>query len=286
MRLAPTVFAVALHFAPVAARAYCRTTTCGVQIDPTSCPMCGGAIAWPRACTGLRVDPRVLPTTLTATAFHAHVADAARAWADVTCPGSGRPPAFALTVLDDLVAPVGYFAGAPNVNTVTFRDHWSDDAFHAPDAAAITIVTFTATSAFILDADTELNLRSDANPRGFVFATDGRTTAADLPTIVVHELGHTQGLAHSGVRSAVMWYAAGRGEQRRTPTDDDRAGLCAVYPPRAPEYCAPDPGLLTFSGDGLACATSPRRSRGPWMGCIALAALAWGVVRRRRSGRA
>ena len=119
-----------------------------------------------------------------------------------------------MTVLDDFAVPVGYFEGSPNTNTVTFRDHWGDDAFHAPDAAAITIVTFTSPSARILDADTELNLRTASNPRGFVFATDGRTNAADLPTIVTHEIGHTQGLAHSGERSAVMWYSAGRGEQR------------------------------------------------------------------------
>lgn len=284
MRLAPALAALALHLAPAGARAFCRTTTCGAQPDPTACPVCGAAVAWARPCTALRVDPRVLPATLTAAAFHGHVADAARAWGSIDCPGSARPPGFALTVLDDLATRVGYFEGEPNVNTVTFRPRWGDDAFHAPDAAAITIVTFTSSTARILDADTELNLRTDANPGGFVFATDGRATAADLPTIVTHELGHTQGLAHSAERSAVMWYAAGRGELRRAPTDDDRAGLCAIYPPRAPEYCAPDPGLLTYTGGGLSCGASPGTGGGSWAGWLALAALA-AAVRRGRAAR-
>ena len=174
------------------------------------------ARAWSLGPSGL---VRVLPEGMTAAGFHDHVTESARAWSSFACAGTILPPAFAMTVLGDLTAPVGYFEGAPNINTVAFRDHWGDDAFHAPDAAAITIVTFTSPSARILDADTELNLRSAINPRGFVFATDGRRDAADLPTIVTHELGHTQGLAHSSERSSVMWYSAGRGEQRRGPDD-------------------------------------------------------------------
>lgn len=272
----------ALTLAPTTALAFCRTTTCGSQPDPTQCPACGNAIAWESACIGLRVDARVLPDTLTAAAFHGHVADAARAWSSFLCPGTIRPPSFAMTVLEDLAFPVGYFEGAPNVNTITFRNHWGDDVFHAPDAAAITIVTFTSPSAHIRDADTELNLRSAANPRGFVFATDGRTNAADLHTIVTHELGHTQGLAHSSERSAVMWYSAGRGELRRVPTDDDRAGLCSIYPARIPEACIPDTGRLTFGGDGLSCTTSHGTRTSPECLLLALAA----VARVAQSGRA
>ena len=279
--LAVALFSLSLSVSlvPMTARAFCRTTTCGAQPDPTTCPTCGTPISWGRACIGLRVDPRVLPDTLTAGAFHGHIVDAARAWSS-PCPGGTLPAAFSLTVLDDLVTPVGYFEGAPNSNTVAFRPRWGDDAFHAPDAAAITIVTFTSASARILDADTELNLRTDANPRGFVFATDGRPNAADLPTIVTHELGHTQGLAHSAERTAVMWFSAGRGEQRRVPTADDRAGLCAIYPPRSVGACEPDPGLLTFRGGGISCTASPRRGGAPWSAGLALAALAaltqWG----------
>ena len=280
MRLLPAALALAplVALTPAPSQAYCRTTTCGAQPDPTTCPTCGNVIAWDRSCIALRVDPRVLPADITAAAFHGHVVASALAWSSSTCPSSALHPGFTMTVLDDFAVPVGYFEGSPNTNTVTFRDHWGDDAFHAPDAAAITIVTFTSPSARILDADTELNLRTAANPRGFVFATDGRTNAADLPTIVTHEIGHTQGLAHSSERSAVMWYSAGRGEQRRVPTPDDRAGLCAIYPPRAVEACVPDPGLVVYGGGGLSCGVSPRSHAKPWGLLLALAALVtrWG----------
>jgi len=277
MRLLPLALAPLVLLSPASAQAFCRTTTCGSQPDPTMCSTCGSPVAWERACIALRLDPRVLPSDLTAAAFHAHVVDSARAWS-FTCPGSTLRAAFSMTVLDDFPVPVGYFEGQPNTNTVAFRDRWGDDAFHSPDAAAITIVTFTSPSARILDADTELNLRTASNPRGFVFATDGRTNAADLPTIVTHEIGHTQGLAHSGERSAVMWYSAGRGEQRRVPTPDDRAGLCAIYPPRGAEACVPDPGLVVYGGGGLSCGVSSRQHGGPWGLLLALAALVtrWG----------
>jgi len=272
MRLLPLVLAPLVLLSTASAHAFCRTTTCGSQPDPTMCSACGSPVSWERGCIALRLDPRVLPADLTAAAFHGHVVDSARAWS-FTCPGSALRAAFSMTVLDDFPVPVGYFEGQPNINTVAFRDRWGDDPFHSPDAAAITIVTFTSPSARILDADTELNLRTAANPRGFVFATDGRANAADLPTIVTHELGHTQGLAHSAERSAVMWYSAGRGEQRRVPTDDDRAGLCAIYPPRVTEACVPDPGLVIYSGGGLTCGVSARSPSAPWGLLLALAAL-------------
>ena len=276
----------ALLSLPTAARAYCRTTTSGAQNDPTACPMLGTPIAWQRACTALRPDHRVLPTDLTAAAFHQQVVDAAGAWSASLCPGSTLGPNFVMTVLDDVPAPVGYFEGRANVNTVTFRDRWGDDVFHAPEAAAITIVTFSSPSGRILDADTEFNLRGPRNPGGFVFATDGGAEAADLATIITHEFGHTQGLAHSAERSAVMWYSAGRGERRRVPTDDDRAGLCAVYPPSVRAACEPDPGLLTYQGAGLSCAASGRRGHEGaigWWWVVALAALSRRGPRRRVS---
>lgn len=279
MRATALALALALAGLPRAAAAYCRTTTSGAQTDPTVCPARGTAIAWPRACLALRPDHRVLPSDLTAGAFHQQVVDAAAAWSSFSCAGSTLGPAFVMTVLADYEVPVGFAEGQPNVNTVTFRDHWGNDVFHAPEAAAITVVTFTSPGGVILDADTELNLRTPGNPRGFLFATDGRRDAADLATIITHELGHTQGLAHSSERSAVMWYSAGRGEQRRTPTDDDRAGLCAVYPPRPREACAPDPGLMTYGGAGLSCAVgvSGGAETMGWWGLVLV-----GLWRRRR----
>ena len=270
-----------LSLAPAAADAYCRTEADRDQTNPTACPTGGVPLAWARRCTGVRINPTVLPSRLTATEFRAFLGSAAAAWGSFTCDGAATGPAFALAVLPDLAMDAGYSDTLPNANVVLFRPRWGDDAFHTLDAAAITVVTYTSSRGEILDADTEMNLRSTTNPQGFLFASDGSTAAADLPTILTHELGHTQGLAHSSDRAAVMWYSAGRGEQRRVPTADDRAGLCAVYPPAAPAACDLDPGLLVFEGSGLTCGTRPGAAH-HGAACAGLALLVVGAARRRR----
>jgi hypothetical protein len=52
-------------------------------------------------------------------------------------------------------------------------------------------------------------------------------TGTDLPTVALHEAGHTLGLDHSAVGSAVMF--AFYGGARRTLTSDDISGLASVY---------------------------------------------------------
>lgn len=61
----------------------------------------------------------------------------------------------------------------------------------------------------------------------------------DLPSTMLHELGHAAGLGHSSVRSAVMYASLANGEQKRTLTADDIAAINAAYPP--PPGSAPTP---------------------------------------------
>lgn len=57
------------------------------------------------------------------------------------------------------------------------------------------------------------------------WSTDG--SGFDLATVAVHEIGHSLGLAHSNVSSAVMWpYYSGI---RRDLAADDIAGIQAIY---------------------------------------------------------
>lgn len=56
--------------------------------------------------------------------------------------------------------------------------------------------------------------------------------ALDVETIVLHELGHALGLAHSRVRKATMAAGARPGRMQRALHDDDVQGVCAVYPRR------------------------------------------------------
>lgn len=74
-----------------------------------------------------------------------------------------------------------------------------------------------------IEIDTTVNwhIGPTGNPGGNEF---------DLYTTVLHELGHTFGLGHSNNRSAVMYAYLSPGETKRTPTSDDRNGICTLYP--------------------------------------------------------
>ncbi len=284
LRFAALAILAALFARPAPAHGYCRTTTSPAQPDPTMCPARGVPIAWPFACVGIHIDPTVLPPGMTALAVRTVTNSAANAWGDAVCdPARGTHPGFRLHLREDLTEPVGYFDGASNVNSIVFRVRWADDPFHPPDAAAVTIVTFGARSASILDTDTELNLRGPVNPRGMVFTVaDGDPSGADLQTILTHELGHTQGLAHSAERRAVMWFSAGRGEQRRVPTADDAQGICAVYPPRDTSACDSAARWRSLQGGGLDCASRPGASGVGGACALVVMALAAALTARRR----
>lgn len=276
---------VAATLVPVEARAWCRSTTSATQPDPLACPATGLPVAWPYGCAALHLDPRLPAGTLPLDEIRREARAAIQSWAAVTCdPASGAHPGFELQLLDDLEVPVGYFEDGPNANTVSIPARWSDDVFHADDAVALTVVTFTHDTADLLDADVELNAWSPTNPRGARFSvTPGATDRTDLQTALVHEFGHVQGLAHSADRGAVMWSQVRPGELRRTPSDDDAQGLCTVYPPRDVSRCDPALHGLSFHGRGVACVAAPRGAGSPdaLTACAALLVL---VVSRRRGG--
>ena len=167
---------------------------------------------------------------------------------------------------------------------MAFRDRWDDDAAHPAGATAITVVTYDHETGQILDADVELNLRSALNPGGYVFDAAGDPASVDLQTVLTHELGHVQGLAHSADRAAVMWFAAGRTFARRALTPDDVAAICAVAPPAPAVACEPAasgaPRPVLPPEQGCATAPSPRRAGGAAMFALGL------LGRRRRPGRA
>ncbi len=264
MRATATVVALALSALPSVSAAWCRSRSGSGQPDPMVCPAGGAFLGWSERCAGYSLDPRVLPADLGLETFRALADTAARAWQAAGCdPASGAPPAFVLAALGDSTEPVGYLPGQRNVNTVTFRDHWGDDAHHPAGLTAITVVTYDPATGQILDADTEINLRSPANPGGFVFSTSGEPGTVDLPTVLAHEFGHTQGLAHSADGSAVMWYSAGRSFPQRALTPDDAAAVCAAYPPVPPST----PGSTPGSTCDPAAASAPRAAPAASTGC-------------------
>jgi peptidoglycan hydrolase-like protein with peptidoglycan-binding domain len=60
-------------------------------------------------------------------------------------------------------------------------------------------------------------------------ATPTPPDAVDLFSVVLHELGHSIGLAHSGIPSAVMYPGISFGEMKRNLDTDDKAGASLLY---------------------------------------------------------
>lgn len=257
--------------APREAHAWCRTTTV-TQSDPTSCVTEGRALSWPVRCVALALDPVMLPAGMTPPQVRGLLADAVAQWSGARC--GGQPWSLSLSVGEDATRGAEYLATGPNQNAVVFVSAWSAMGL-PPSALAITTLTFGATSGEIRDADVQVNLTQ-------TLTTATPTRGNDLPTILLHELGHVVGLDHSPERSAVMWYAAGRGEQRRVLGADDLAGACAIHPPSLQRPCT-----APATEGGCACAAaSPRAGRGDGFGAMGLALLALGLRRRAARGRA
>lgn len=271
------------------ARAFCRKTTCpSCGVNPqTGCVDEGEPLAWPGACVSYALS-RAASRQVGLTEAKIIAAQAFQSWQSVTCPGTGLPPSIVATDAFGLVdcSSHEYNRSAGNANIVVFRDDsWERE--DAQDAVALTSVSFNERTGEILDADIEINatirLSTSAN-----VPVDGY----DLSSILTHEAGHFLGLAHSTSRDATMYpiYDRGTGDFR-TLSDDDVAGICAIYPPaRVALPCdfAPRGGFATecalgITRGGCAIGRSPASGgAGASLGAVCL--LLW--RRRRRCPRA
>jgi hypothetical protein len=233
------------------AHAYVRTTT--DKLVP---------VQWQRPCVVLVAHTASPPPNLTPEL----VAGAARAAAATWSRESLSCTAWELqiTVEDTADAPA---ANDGKNNMVFRRDMWPYD----PSALAITTVFARQDTGVILDADVELNaVEGGRFLWGDLITGQGAGPhAEDLQNTLTHEFGHLLGLDHNcflagasrrgvdnngvqvpdcdrasqAIMDATMYAAVAPGDTaRRTLTDDDIAGVCAIYPVATAPSCTDDGG--------------------------------------------
>ncbi len=166
-------------------------------------------------------------------AVAAAVTRAVAAWDDPDCaePVFDVLAPFPDAILDDT-------DGRVSIVPIADSDAWNA-RFGALELAR-TLVTYRVTSGAMLDADIAVNLG------GFEFspAEECAAESYDMQSMLVHELGHVLGLDHSADTAATMFQRTDPGVcDIRDLADDDREGLCALYPPpEPPPDPAPEPG--------------------------------------------
>jgi hypothetical protein len=200
-----------------------------------------------RSMYGARVRARTMPVRLRIGApipdvpegGAAAVRRAAAAWQSPACTGLRFGEA---SGGEELVVEVHHIASG-----------WS----HGDTLAAYTDVKSDGRTGAVLAATIELNgayrfTESDVVAEG----------ALDLESVLLHEIGHAIGLAHSPQRQAIMRAGVKPGAPPRRELDaDDVAGVCAIYPaasgsaPAAPEGEGKEPGgpLDKWSAVWIAC---------------------------------
>ena len=100
----------------------------------------------------------------------------------------------------------------------------------------LTCTVFLGTGANSKLVEFDMLLSNDAS----LWSSSATTPATkfDLPSTILHELGHAAGLGHVDAET-VMNGTLNPGTQRRALTEGDIAGLRSAYPPKAAPATAP-----------------------------------------------
>jgi len=289
---------------PVAAHAFCRTTTVPVMADfqprPDKCWDQGVPLFWKNSCVSYSVQRSASRQVAFEDAANS-TSKAFTKWTGSSCPTEGMGRSRVSIDVRDLgpvdCAEVNYNQSGGNQNVIVFRDDkWTHS--DSSNTLALTTVTFNPETGEIYDADMEVNTHDQRVTLTDPVPPDGY----DFASIMTHETGHFLGLAHSGDNRATMYanYTPGATAMRNL-TSDDVAGICTIYRPdgtravldskvtQGPQ-CDPtprrgftseceEPASKNCLGSSMA---SARPVSGGWL-AIALGSVGLLAIRRRRS---
>lgn len=109
-----------------------------------------------------------------------------------------------------------------------------------------------ATSLWILDGEQTADVAMNGQHYRWAIGPPGSAFTAgtlDLQGVLTHELGHFSGLGHTSSAHDTMYYSWTPWPGQRTPSRDDKLGLCSLYPQAGDECTPPSTGCA----DGETC---------------------------------
>lgn len=171
-------------------------------------------MVWPAAAMPVPYELHVAGSDdLPFTDFAAAVAAAVAAWQDVPCAG----------ITYELAGTTDLGVAVDQRNVILFIESgW----IYGPEAAG-------ATSLFILDGEQTADVAMNGENFSWAIGPPGALAASgtfDLQGVLTHELGHFSGLGHTMSSHDTMYYTWTPWQGQRTPSLDDRVGLCSIYP--------------------------------------------------------
>lgn len=282
-----TALAIALLGFASPASAFCRLTTCqptdSCEKDEQGCPAEGNPIVWTKMPIPYRLHSRTAPGWDYKKLF-ASIDAAFAHWENATCENGEKTS-------------LRFERGAdaqPNETDFPFSISMVNEGWPFDDSAlAQTTHDFGKESGTIKNAVIQVNTASHE----FVLATDASSTAlstasgADMESVLVHEIGHYIGLAHSEAVGSIMapTYCQDEARCSRAKTSrelgpDDVKAVCTLYPPasRKPSFGSdPDGGNATSFGCTQSSSSDRSTAAVPLGVVVALAF----VSARRRSAR-
>ncbi len=242
------------------ASAFCRNSTCKdtdkktCLKDENGCVSEGKPLFWPTSCIEFHMN-RDGTQFLDITESRTAIMKSFRSWSAVDC-GNGKTASMTFVALEDIACKrAEYNRTGKNVNVILFQDN--DWKYRGIDGTlAKTNATFDTETGEIFDADIEINTAFNK----VTTSDEAGKIQFDLQAILTHEVGHFLGIGHSAEERATMFpsYSPGTVAIRQLSTDD-KAAVCAAYPPNNGVKCNQEPrgGYSATCDDTTGAAADP-----------------------------